>query len=46
MGKISVETVIDFCMEQGSALLGRHGFFDKFKRVTFEDQKQRATLEY
>lgn len=44
--KFSFETFIDFCMEQEIALLGRYGFFDKFKRITFEDQKQRAILEY
>ena len=42
----SFETAIDFCMEQGTALLGRHGFFDKFKRITFEDQKTTVTLEF
>jgi len=44
--KFSFETAIDFCMEQGTALLGRTGFFDKFKRIIFENQKQIATLEY
>ena len=42
----SFETTIDFCMEQETALLGRNGFFDKFRKVIFEDQKGVATLEF
>ncbi|MEK7497928.1 MAG: hypothetical protein AAB656_03345 [Patescibacteria group bacterium] len=37
---INFQTEADFCYEQEIPLLGRIGFFDKFKKVSFKEKKR------
>jgi len=39
------ETNVDFSYEQEVPLLGRIGFFDKFRRVTFKEKENIVELE-
>lgn len=41
---ISFETEIDFSYDHQFPLLGRHGFFDKFKKISFREKKR--TIEF
>ena len=45
-GEYTFETYVDFCMEQGAALLGRNGFLDHFESVNFQNKKGLVTLTY
>lgn len=42
---LAFETSVDFSYEQEVPLLGRTGFFDKFKRVTFKEKEKAVELE-
>lgn len=41
-----LKTEIDFSYDHKIPLLGRHGFFAFFKRVTFNEENLRVDLEY
>lgn len=41
---IRFSTEIHFCNEQNTPLLGRHGFFDRFKQVIFDQEKSSVIL--
>jgi len=45
IGMRSIKTQIDFSYEQEVPLLGRIGFFDKFKSVTFKEKERIVEIE-
>lgn len=45
VGNKVFKTVADFTYDFPVALLGREGFFDLFKKVSFDEQKRVVTLD-
>lgn len=43
--RFSFETFVDFSYEQGTALLGRHGFFSLFKSIKFKEDERFLDIE-
>ena len=45
IGSHIISTTVDFNNDQTVPLLGRNGFFDRFRRVSFYDQQQYMKLD-
>ncbi|OGY27918.1 MAG: hypothetical protein A2802_02590 [Candidatus Woykebacteria bacterium RIFCSPHIGHO2_01_FULL_43_29] len=46
VGGKSFESEVYFCYSQQMPLLGRNGFFDKFKQITFFETVKKIILDY
>lgn len=46
VGDKKLETEADFCCEQPVPILGRKGFFNFFKSITFKDSERFVYLEF